>query len=99
MLNHFTSSLLISALFISAIYAQDRAKKPNYSPELEGAKIEVYKTVGDVKLNMYIFTPEDHKPSDRRAAAVFFFGGGWRAGRPSNLNSIASISHRAAWWR
>ncbi len=53
-----------------------------YPPEIPEAKVEVYKTIGDVKLNMYIFTPEDHKPSDRRAAVVFFFGGGWKSGSP-----------------
>jgi acetyl esterase/lipase len=38
-----------------------------------------------VKLNVYIFTPKDHKPNDQRAAAVFFFGGGWKSGTPKQF--------------
>jgi acetyl esterase/lipase len=34
---------------------------------------------------MYIFTPEAHKPTDKRPAAVFFFGGGWRGGTPKQF--------------
>jgi len=56
-----------------------------YPPDLKGAKVEVYKTIGDVKLNMYIFTPANHKPSDKVPAIVFFFGGGWRSGTPQQF--------------
>jgi acetyl esterase len=42
----------------------------------------LYKTVGDVKLHLHVFEPAGHKPSDRRPAIVFFFGGGWRSGNP-----------------
>jgi len=83
--HHFTLRLLFAALLSSTILAQDQAKKPKYLPELQGAKVEVYKTIGDVNLNMFIFTPEDHKPSDERAAAVFFFGGGWKGGTPKQF--------------
>ena len=44
--------------------------------------MEVYKTVGQVTLNMYIVHPRDHKPTDRRAAIVFLFGGGFTGGSP-----------------
>jgi acetyl esterase/lipase len=56
-----------------------------YPPELPGAKAEVYKTVGDVKLSLYIFTPPDHKADDKRPAIVFFFGGGWTSGSPGQF--------------
>ena len=48
-----------------------------YPPKMAGAEEHVYKTVGDVKLNLYVFKPADWKATDRRAAVVFFFGGGW----------------------
>ena len=38
------------------------------------ALLEIYKTVGKVELKMWRFSPADHKPSDKRPAAVFFFG-------------------------
>ena len=35
----------------------------------------LYKTVGDTKLNLNVFKPRGHKPEDKRAGMVFFFGG------------------------
>ncbi len=62
--------------------AQEKKQNAGYPPSFEGAQAEVYKTVGDVKLNLYIFNPPDHKAGDKRAAIVFFFGGGWQNGNP-----------------
>ncbi|RPH76737.1 MAG: alpha/beta hydrolase [Nitrospiraceae bacterium] len=82
-------------LFVAAIAflvslgadAQEKAKKKSreYPPQLPGAKFEVYKTIGDVKLNMYVYLPADHKPTDKRPAIVFFFGGGWQSGTPQQF--------------
>jgi len=55
------------------------------SDPLAGARVEVYKTIGEVELKMYIFLPADHKPTDRRGAVVFFFGGGFRRGAPAQF--------------
>jgi acetyl esterase/lipase len=46
-----------------------------------------YKTVGDVKLTLHVFNPPDHTPADKRPAIVFFFGGGWNGGTPSQFYS------------
>lgn len=75
------AALLFTGLALKAQQDPSRA----YPPVLPMAKIEVYKTVGDVKLNMYVYYPAGHKPSDRRPAVVFFFGGGWRSGSPSQF--------------
>lgn len=55
-----------------------------------GANVEVYKTTTNstgekVDLNIYIFQPEDHVAADQRPAVVFFFGGGWKGGKPSQF--------------
>ena len=50
-----------------------------------GATVEVYKVVDDAQLEMFIFAPPDHQPSDRRPAIVFFFGGGWTNGSPGQF--------------
>lgn len=90
-----TGKLLIIALALfvttgggSASIAQDAATSKKMLKE--GAKVEVYKTTTDsegkkVELNIYVFNPEDHKPSDSRACVVFFFGGGWKGGSPSQF--------------
>ena len=53
-----------------------------YPPNMPDARVETYKTVGNVQLKLWIFAPEGHQPTNRCAAAVFFFGGGWAAGSP-----------------
>jgi acetyl esterase len=62
--------------------AQERKAARPYPPSLPGAQVETYKTVGDAKLNLYVYYPPGHKPTDKRAAIVFFFGGGWTNGSP-----------------
>lgn len=85
----------MSVLFLIAVIAQpavgQQKKKARanpqreYPPTLAGAKVEVYKTVGDTKLNMYIFEPSGHKATDSTPAIVFFFGGGWNNGSPKQF--------------
>jgi acetyl esterase/lipase len=50
----------------------------------------VYKTTpqGDLKINLYF--PKDWKASDHRPAIVFFFGGGFVSGNPSQFTSTAT---------
>lgn len=63
--------------------AQESAKKKAaYPPRMAGCREDVYKTVGDTKLKLYIFSPA----APRKAPAiVFFFGGGWRSGTPQQF--------------
>jgi acetyl esterase len=82
-------TLVLTALMAQGVFGQqekaDRNRQRDYPPKLEGAKSEVYKTVGDTKLRIYIFEPEGHTSSDKRAAIVFFFGGGWNNGSPKQF--------------
>jgi acetyl esterase/lipase len=81
--------LIVFALLGMTSFAQEAQKRQrnqrSYPPEMSDARTEVYKTVGDVNLNIYVFVPEGHKSGDRRPAIVFFFGGGWRSGSPSQF--------------
>ena len=54
---------------------QDSANKPPST--LEGATTAIYKTIGDVRLPLYIFQLTGNKPENNRPAILFFFGGGW----------------------
>jgi len=56
-----------------------------YPPVLPDARAEVYKTVGQTNLRLYIFTPKNHSSTNRHPAIVFFFGGGWRSGSPKQF--------------
>lgn len=50
--------------------------------------IEPFKQVdGGEPLELHIAYPEGHQVSDRRPAVIFFFGGGWRGGKPGQFYS------------
>lgn len=87
-MRQLTIVLIVLTFFASTATAQDKKRKRllrPYPPKIEGTKVEVYKTIGDVKLNMYLFTPEGHQATDKRPAVVFFFGGGWTTGTPTQF--------------
>ena len=59
-----------------------------YALEIKGFSPDeslVYKTIGDTELKLHIFYPEGHKVTDDRPGIVFFFGGGWNNGSPSQF--------------
>ncbi|VGO17764.1 Carboxylesterase NlhH [Pontiella desulfatans] len=62
------------------------AAPPKDAPNpLPGARAEIYKSIDGVKLPIHIFEPNGHKAGDARPAIVFFFGGGWNSGSPSQF--------------
>lgn len=52
---------------------------------LEPDRIVVYKKTAGEDLDLHIFLPKDWRASDTRPGAVFFFGGGWVSGTPSQF--------------
>lgn len=89
-----TSLLLIVTLALSAALSSAQEQAPARKAravakaeplQFEGVRTEIYKTVGDVKLALYIFEPKSHKSSDELPAIVFFFGGGWTGGTPKQF--------------
>ena len=51
--------------------------------DIPGASsVEVYKTVGDIQLEAWIYNPPEHNAESKASAIVFFFGGGWSSGNP-----------------
>jgi acetyl esterase/lipase len=83
----FVVAWLVLVSTASLTFAQERKKQANraYPPQMQADRVETYKTAGDVKLNLWIYTPQRHKPTDQRAAIVFFFGGGWQSGTPKQF--------------
>jgi acetyl esterase len=47
---------------------------------------QVYKRVAGRELTLYVLRPANWKASDQRPAIVFFHGGGWTGGAPSQFN-------------
>lgn len=78
--------LFLLVFFASSLFFTGLAQaQKNYPPEIEGATQHVYKEASDTKLKLWAFTPEDWKEGDSRPAIVFFFGGGWKAGSPTQF--------------
>ena len=70
---------VLLAVVLSAVSVVVAQKPP------QPTRKQTYKTIGDVRLQMHIFEPDGHRGQDRRSAIVFFFGGGWVGGRPSQF--------------
>ncbi len=56
-----------------------------YPPQMENAKVEIYKIINDIELKLWIFDPPGHGRDAKSPAIVFFFGGGWRQGSPGQF--------------
>ncbi len=77
--------VLALALLQTASFGQDAERnraRGSYPPQMEGCRVATYKTAGDTKLNLYIFSPAAPK---KAPAIVFFFGGGWTGGTPQQF--------------
>ncbi|MCU0792987.1 MAG: alpha/beta hydrolase [Opitutaceae bacterium] len=48
--------------------------------ELDPAPSHVYRRVGERALRVFVDSPPDVRPGDKRPAAIFFFGGSWNVG-------------------
>jgi acetyl esterase/lipase len=86
-----TRFLSFLAIFITSAFAGSAQEPPaqrnfTYPPMMEGAEVETYKESNGTALKVWIFQPAE-KPADgaKRPAIVFFFGGGWSAGSPSQF--------------
>jgi acetyl esterase/lipase len=61
------------------------ADAPRGQPNREPDRTGLYKKTPQGDLKLFAYLPPDWEPSDWRPAIVFFFGGGWRAGTPSQF--------------
>ncbi len=73
------------AVLLLLAAASSATGQRSYPPTMEGTTAEVYRTVDDVELNIYLCNPEGHSADHARPAIVFFFGGGWRSGSPQQF--------------
>jgi acetyl esterase len=73
--------LTVTFCLTPSLHAQDSKKKAAPKPTTK----VVFKKTEKLNLDLHIFTPEGHKAGDNRPAIVFFFGGGWNGGSPSQF--------------
>jgi acetyl esterase/lipase/lysophospholipase L1-like esterase len=61
-------------------------ERRNRSPQTKIKPIKVvYKTIGDVELKLHIFKPPNRQSKEPLPTIVFFFGGGWVGGTPTQF--------------
>lgn len=75
---------IVTLLLLSATTFESLAQK-EYPPNIEGAKEIVYKEIDGVSLKLWVFNPVKHMAGDKKPAIVFFFGGGWNGGSPTQF--------------
>ena len=83
--NIFFTVLLFAGLNLADMPAFALAAPDTVAEKAAGERV-VYKTVDGRELKLYILKPGDWKPADTRPAIVFFHGGGWVSGTPSQFN-------------
>lgn len=81
-----TLALLSLFVALTADGQEKTAKKKTggYPPVIEGARSETYRKVGETELKVWIFEPAA-KAAKPLPAIVFFFGGGWTGGSPTQF--------------
>jgi len=75
---------LFVALTAGAQEKTAKKKTGGHPPVIEGTKSETYRKVGDTELKVWIFEPAQ-KSAKPLPAIVFFFGGGWTGGSPTQF--------------
>lgn len=76
--------VFVSIIIYFSLALEVRAQKV-YPPVIDGAKEVTYKKVGETELKLWIFNPSKHKPTMKTPVIVFYFGGGWNGGSPSQF--------------
>ena len=66
----------LAKLAIAAVFVALLSTSQGFADE----KTFTYKSAPQAELKIHVHLPPDWKPSDKRPAIVFFFGGGWKSG-------------------
>lgn len=82
----FIPFLLFVLMVSGTAMSQEQKQKANkaYPPTIESSKVETFRKVGDTELKIWIFESKE-KATKPKPAIVFFFGGGWTSGTPSQF--------------
>jgi len=76
---------LIFFIILLSVPVQIVSGQKGYPPEIKCDREFIFKTVNDTELKLWVFLPPKHRAEDSSPAIVFFFGGGWSSGSPSQF--------------
>ena len=78
--------IICAATCVSGDLPQAPTTRPAQLPEEKLTRKDIlYKTTPEGKLYLHTFFPPKHKVTDKRPAVILFFGGGWVAGKASQM--------------
>lgn len=80
---------VVTMILCFGISPTPHAQAADDRPKLEfaGARVETYRKIDSVELNLWIFG--ESEPKVQKPAIVFFFGGGWNSGSPAQFEDQA----------
>jgi acetyl esterase/lipase len=81
-------SIAVASLLAVVGLAGPVAAQPTPKVPMAG-DVFSYKKVDERSLRLFVIKPDDWKETDRRPAIVFFHGGGWRGGNPSQFEEAS----------
>lgn len=81
MKNIFSLIIVISLATVNIFAQQQHTSGVAIQPD----SVIVYKEIDDVKLNLNVFFPPNHKSTNKTPVIVFFHGGGWKGGGPAHF--------------
>ncbi|MDX1637915.1 MAG: alpha/beta hydrolase [Balneolaceae bacterium] len=73
----FVTTAFVLAISLTGFRSAAQVQQPD--------SIVVYKTVGDIELELHLFFPQHHSPEGKTPAILFFHGGGWKGGNPTHF--------------
>jgi acetyl esterase/lipase len=75
------------------------------SETLRAEQTLIYEKIGESELKLFIDRPTKWTASDKRPAIVFYFGGGWVSGAPTQfqiqseyLTAMMALQFVMVWW-
>ncbi|MBB6460492.1 glycosyl hydrolase family 95 catalytic domain-containing protein [Flammeovirga kamogawensis] len=77
--------LLLICVFGLFSFHQPKGEIENTQKNSIPDKVVIYKTIDNIDLKLHFFYPPNHKVTDNTTALLFFHGGGWNGGAPSQL--------------
>lgn len=77
--------LCLSLALTGHAQQKPQKNKAGYPPTIEGAKVETYRKVGGTELKLWVFDSRQKMTEKPLPAIVFFFGGGWTSGSPTQF--------------
>lgn len=76
-------SIIVISLLVLVSFVINAQK--DYDKIEGSSSIEVYKSLEDIDMRLWIFNPNKVEEGEKKPAIIFFFGGGWAGGTPNQF--------------